>query len=45
MPIAWGDEMASVMTGGGIPFGTQIRRVAEAEPDAVAIVFAAEDVS
>ena len=35
--------MASVMTDGGVPYGTQIRRVAEAEPDAVAIIFAAED--
>jgi bile acid-coenzyme A ligase len=35
--------MASVMTDGGVPYGTQIRRVAEREPDAVAIVFAAED--
>jgi bile acid-coenzyme A ligase len=35
--------MASVMTDGGVPYGTQIRHTAEAEPDAVAIVFAAED--
>ena len=35
--------MAAVMTDGGVPYGTQIRRVAEAEPDAVAIIFAAED--
>ena len=31
------------ITDGGVPYGTQIRRAAEAEPDAVAIIFAAED--
>ena len=35
--------MASVVTDGGVPYGTQIRLTAEAEPDAVAIVFAGED--
>jgi bile acid-coenzyme A ligase len=43
MPIAPEDEMTSAVPQGGIPFGTQIRHVAEAEPDAVAIIFAAED--
>jgi len=28
---------------GGVPFGTQIHRVAEADPDGVGIIFAAED--
>ncbi len=34
--------MTSVMAG-GVPFGTQIHLVAEADPDGVGIIFAAED--
>ena len=36
------DEMTSVMAG-GVPFGTQIRLVAEDDPEGVGIIFAAED--
>ena len=31
------------MTAAGVPFGTQIHRVAQADPERVGIVFAAED--
>ena len=34
--------MTSV-TAGGVPFGTQIHRVAEADPEGIGIIFAAED--
>ncbi len=34
--------MTSVMTE-GVPFGTQIRRIAEADPDGIGVIFAAED--
>src|ERR1700734_2003778 len=35
--------MTSIMTGAGVPYGTQIRRIAEADPDGVGILFVAED--
>jgi bile acid-coenzyme A ligase len=35
--------MTSIVTGAGVPYGTQIRRIAEADPDGVGIVFAAQD--
>jgi len=28
--------MTSIVTGAGVPYGTQIRRIAEADPDGVA---------
>ena len=34
--------MTSVVTE-GVPFGTQIRRIAEADPDGIGVIFAAED--
>ena len=33
--------MTSIVTGAGVPYGTQIRRIAEADPDGIGIVFAA----
>jgi bile acid-coenzyme A ligase len=35
--------MTSVMTGEGVPYGTQIRRIAEADPDGIGVIFASED--
>ena len=35
--------MTSVLTREGVPYGTQIHRIAEADPDGIAIIFAAED--
>jgi bile acid-coenzyme A ligase len=35
--------MSSVMTGEGVPYGTQIRRIAEADPEGIGVIFAAED--
>jgi bile acid-coenzyme A ligase len=35
--------MTSVETGEGVPYGTQIRRIAEADPDGIGVIFAAED--
>jgi bile acid-coenzyme A ligase len=37
------DEMASVVPTEGVPYGTQIRLLAEANPDGCAVIFAAED--
>jgi bile acid-coenzyme A ligase len=35
--------MTSVETGDGVPYGTQIRLIAEADPDGIGVIFAAED--
>jgi bile acid-coenzyme A ligase len=35
--------MTSVMLGEGVPYGTQIRRIAAADPDGIGVTFVAED--
>jgi bile acid-coenzyme A ligase len=37
------EEMTSIVMGIGVPYGTQIRRIAEADPDGVGIIFVGED--